>query len=283
MINLDKNSPTFSYMIAQRYKLESEIRRGAFGAIYKGVYEKTGEPVAIKIDHSSRPTLKHEIRIVQHLSQMGVKKIPQIYWFGLFNEKPCVVMTLFECSLYDYRQKGRTQDSVHLSKTMWLLIDILENIHREWIVHRDMKPQNVMIKSGELYFIDFGLATFYMNEKGEHSPNQGSTTMIGSPYFASLRIHEGNTYSRRDDLISLGYIGLYMQGVQWSIHPGEGSPLDLNYSANRELQSQKENIVLDHPALTQYMNYVYSLTYDEIPKYLAMKEIFISSRDVLLI
>jgi serine/threonine protein kinase len=264
-------------MIAQRYQLESEIRRGAFGAIYKGIYEKTGESVAIKIDHSPRPTLKHEIRIVQYLSQAGVKKIPQIYWFGLYNDKPCVVMTLFECSLYDYRQKGRTQDSVHLYKTMWLLLDILENVHRGWVVHRDMKPHNFMIKGGELYLIDFGLATFYMNEKGEHTPDQGSTTMMGSPYFASLRIHEGHTYSRRDDLISLGYIGLYMQGVQWTVQKGEdgGSPLDLNYSANRNLQCQKENLVVDDSPLRQYMTYVYSLDYEETPKYLAMKQMFI--------
>jgi serine/threonine protein kinase len=262
-------------MIAGRYRIDTELRRGAFGVIYKGIYEKRGEPIAIKMDYSSRSSLKHEIRIIQYLSMANVKGIPNIYWYGQYEDKPCVVMTLYECSLYDYQKRG-SPTGVHLSKIMWLLLDMIENIHKHWVLHRDIKPHNFMIKGGEFFLIDFGLATFYMNENGEHCPDDGTQTMIGSPYFASLRIHEGHRYSRRDDLISLGYVILFMTGFSWDIttQPTNGSPLDLSYPINRELQCQKGIVVPMDIHLRYFIDYVYKLEYDENPKYQAMKKLF---------
>ena len=296
-----------------RYRIENELRRGAFGVIYKGVYEKKREPVAIKMDYSSRSSLKHEIRIIQYLSMKNVKGIPNIYWYGQYDNNPCVVMTLFECSLYDYHAKGSPPSILHLCKIMWLLLDIMENIHKNWVIHRDIKPHNFMIKGGEFYIIDFGLATFYMNESGEHCPNHGTETMIGSPYFASVHIHEGHTYSRRDDLISLGYVLLFMTGFSWNdvyvsnppirkndVNHGrldensrlDLSPLDICFPMNQILHSKKRDIhsvfcassmrtggvknVMEglKDPLQHYMEYVYRLEYDENPKYTPMKQLF---------
>lgn len=272
-------------MIAGRYKLETEIKRGAFGAIYKGIYEKTGEQVAIKID-ISQSTLKHEIKMINHLYISGVRKIPSIYWFGTFEEKPCVVMTLYECSLYDYRMKGCPTEA-KMAKIMWKILEIIESIHKHFVIHRDIKPQNFMIKSGDIYLIDFGLATFYIGEDGEHCPNKPSTSIIGSPLFVSIRIHEGNRYSRRDDLISIGYLYLWMLGSfifiksQWENI--EGSLIDLNYPVNKYLLKQKENIqsflTNETSGINHYMEYVYGLLYDEIPKYSPMRLVFLSLLD----
>ena len=277
-------------MIANRYRMETEIRRGAFGVIYKGLYEKTREPVAIKIDHSPHATLKHEIRIIQYLYMAGAHKIPSIYWFGTHEDRPCVVMTLYECSLYDYRMRALPTEA-HLSKMMWMFLDIMESIHKYWVVHRDIKLQNFMIKNGEIYLIDFGLATFYMDERGEHILNHSSTDMIGSPCFASLRIHEGNRYSRRDDLISIGYIWFYLRGFSWNditneptvmSHKESVSPIHIEYAANRALQAKKENIISFMTtrgvpdAIMNYFEYVYKMGYDEVPKYEPMKMLFIA-------
>jgi serine/threonine protein kinase len=147
-----------------------------------------------------------------------------------------------------------------------------------------------MIKGGELYLIDFGLATFYWNDQGEHCPDTGSTTMIGSPFFASLRIHEGHRYSRRDDLISLGYVLLYLTGFSWDLSSIpkkdssqiECSPMDLEYPMNRHLREQKENLnsCSNHPSMKYYFDYVYSLTYEESPKYGPMKQLFFSTDEI---
>jgi serine/threonine protein kinase len=261
--------------------MDNEIKRGAFGIIYKGFYEKNREPIAIKLDLNDPSTLKHEVRIIQHLSMAGVSKIPAIYWFGIHDTKPCVVMTLYECSLYDYRQRTIPTEE-YLFKIMWLLLDIFENIHKNWVLHRDIKPHNFMIKNGEIFLIDFGLATFYIDDKGEHRQDEPNTQMIGSPYFASIHIHEGHRYTRRDDLISLGYVWLFMAGTSWKQTPnienlGECSLLDLQHPNNIWLFQQKQQIFtfMTNPAIIRYMNYVYELEYNETPIYLPMKQLFL--------
>ena len=287
--NIHKTPLLCILMIGKRFSTGIELRRGAFGIIYQGTYQKTGEPVAIKLDLSRPSTLKHETRILQYLFMEGVKKIPHIYWFGVHEDNPCVVMTLFECSLYDYRQKNII-DSRYLSKMAWLLLDIFENIQKHGVIHRDVKPHNFMIKGGELYLIDFGLATFYWNDQGEHCPDTGTTTMIGSPFFASLRIHEGHRYSRRDDLISLGYVLLYLTGFSWDLSSIpkrdssqiECSPMDLEYPMNRHLREQKENLKsFSNPSIKYYFEYVYGLTYEESPKYGPMKQLFFSTDEIM--
>jgi serine/threonine protein kinase len=280
-------------MIAQRYRIDKEIRRGTFGVIYKGIYEKKNEYVAIKLDYSSHASLKHEVRVIQYLYMAGVKHIPNIYWFGIYNDKPCLIMTLYECSLYDYIRNSRlTLTDEHFLKIIWLLLDVIENIHKNWVLHRDIKPQNVMIKGGELFLIDFGLATFYINDNGKHNEYTHINTIIGTPYFASINIHEGHRYSRRDDLISLGYVLLYMMGLSWDIDSStpeneEYSPVDLLYHINKRLEIVKGYI---EPYLVKlsinykdntinifriYMDYVYKLHYDENPKYTPLRQLFV--------
>jgi casein kinase 1 len=90
------------------------------------------------------------------------------------------------------------------------ILDVLEHIHKFFTIHRDIKPQNFMIKDGDIFLIDFGLATFYITDSGEHFPNVVGNTMVGTPKYASIHIHNGCRYSRRDDLISLGYLYLCM-------------------------------------------------------------------------
>jgi serine/threonine protein kinase len=136
-----------------------------------------------------------------------------------------------------------------------------------------------------------------MGDDGRHVPNHSSTDMIGSPCFASLRIHEGNRYSRRDDMISLGYIWFYLRGFSWNDIPSfeierncpkeSMSPIHIEYPANRVLRYKKENIisflypernerpVSDSP-MKNYMEYVYRLDYEETPKYGPMKMLFLS-------
>jgi len=269
-------------LIGGRYKQIEEIRRGAFGSIHRGIYEKTGEQVAIKMD-IDQASLQHEIKMINYLYISGVRNIPSIYWFGKFDENPCVVMTLYECSLYDYRLNGQPTEE-KIGKIMWKVLDILENIHKKFVVHRDIKPQNFMIKGGEIYLIDFGLATFYMGENGHHLPDTQSNHIIGSPLFVSVRIHEGHRYSRRDDLISMAYVYLWMLG-KYTLRPPlpkdtpEISPLDIAHPTNTWLLHQKSNIFsfmtnLEHPGIGHYIEYVYAMLYDEAPKYQEMKMAF---------
>ena len=93
---------------------------------------------------------------------------------------------------------------------MLKMLSIIEEIHNLFVVHRDIKPQHFMIKNNNLYLIDFGISTFYVDENQKLKPNNKTENMIGSPNYTSYYIHEGNTYSRRDDMISLGYTYIFL-------------------------------------------------------------------------
>jgi serine/threonine protein kinase len=270
-------------MIANKYTIEKEIQRGAFGVILKGLYKKRDEPVAIKIEHGSMSSLKHEVKMCNYLFMAGVRKIPSIYWFGSHLEKPCLVMTFYECSLFSYLTSGKDITIEKMNILMLKILDIFENIHKHFVLHRDIKPQNFMIKDGELYLIDFGLATFYINENGEHYPDIMGDTMIGSPKFASIHIHEGHKYSRRDDLISIGYLYLFMMGISFEIDVGfsECSQLpkiNIHHPLNLHLKNKKQYAFIEPylivPNIKYYMEYTYALAYIETPKYIPLKQMF---------
>jgi serine/threonine protein kinase len=68
-----------------------------------------------------------------------------------------------------------------------------------------------MIKEGELYIIDFGFSTFYIDEDKTHVlDKECSQSIIGTPKYVSYFIHEGHSPSRRDDLISIGYMFMFL-------------------------------------------------------------------------
>jgi casein kinase 1 len=265
-----------------KYDIENEIKRGAFGTIYKGRVKKTKEPVAIKIDHSSISTLQHEVRMIQYLYMAKVRNIPSVYWFGIHDDKPTFVMSFYECSLYDY-SKERTIDEKKANMILLKILDIFEHLHKHFVLHRDIKPQNFMIKDGDIYLIDFGLSMFYINESGHHYPDKESDTMIGSPMFASIHIHNGHRYSRRDDIISLGYLYLYMVGKGFSSPvrtSSDDTPIIIRmHPHNEALRIQKEmdqlKNLFSNNQIQYYMTYAYSLDYDAEPKYEPLKRMFI--------
>ena len=101
-----------------------EIKRGAFGCIFKGLYIKKREPVAIKIEYGGIQSLKHEVKIMNYLATSGLKQIPNIYWYGIHNDNPCLVFTLYECSLNDYMEKK----NVTIEKMNLLMIKTIDII-----------------------------------------------------------------------------------------------------------------------------------------------------------
>ena len=104
-----------------------------------------------------------------------------------------------------------TQEQKELIQYTCKMITILQTIHNIGVIHRDIKPQNFMMKNEEIFLIDFGLSTIFVDEDLKHiEPNNESTFIIGTPKFISLHIHNGKDASRRDDIISLMYLYIYM-------------------------------------------------------------------------
>ena len=200
-------------IVGRRYEIQQLLNRGSFGAVYAGRHVRTGQQVAIKFE-TADAGLKHETTIVQYLHNLGVRQITEILWFGRFDRFHALVMPFYPT---DILGTGRA----HLDILFDSILRILGAVHSHFVVHRDIKPQNFLLKDPanptSVHLTDFGMATFvldasgnhYTDEMGHHTDEMGHH-MIGTPKYASLNVHAGHRYSRRDDLLSVAYMYIVM-------------------------------------------------------------------------
>jgi serine/threonine protein kinase len=287
-----------------KYKIEHFIGNGKFGFVFKGTkYPQNDEPVAVKLERreSAVNILKHETTILNHLYRNGCFQIPHIYWFGIFTHYNCLVMTYYKCSLENLLKYDKTK-AIALFATM---ISIIESVHKCFVIHRDIKPQNFMIGLDEqLYLIDFGMATIYVDENKNHVlMGEKKKYILGNPKFMSYNIHRGYEPSRRDDLISLGYMYIYflLQYLPWDReHIGTQlivekefvesiewkNEMDIMYYKNIMIQNKKKRETILELCSTlckdsgdknilKFMEYCYSLTYDKTPFYRGLYNLFL--------
>ena len=285
-------------MIAKKYKKVSKIGQGKFGEVFRGIYQKTGttvaSTVAIKIEKSDSPIkmIKHEATLLNYLYSNGCRTTPIVYWYGLTDQCPTMVMPFYEMSLTQWisLNHGKDESTLNSKKRLMIqMIDILDTIHSNFIIHRDIKPDNFMLKDNtSVVLIDFGLATVYVDDAKNPIPmsKNPSSAILGTPKYVSIHIHQGLDAGRRDDLISIGYIWLFMENdgyLPWENIPDNTdeapySEIHILHYKNVErarLKSwtfQQEELI--SIVTKNYINATYALKYIEIPKYKKYKEIF---------
>ena len=83
------------------------------------------------------------------------------------------------------------------------LIDAVSYLHNFGYVHRDLKPDNILVKNNEILLIDLGMTT--------KESNDYLTNFIGNPMFSSFNVHLSKyMYTKKDDIISCFYIIFYL-------------------------------------------------------------------------
>ena len=261
-------------MIANKYQLLSKIGEGKFGKVYKGKDAKTGEFVAIKIECivfdeptekmvTSLKLLKRETMMLHYLHGHHCRNVPLVYWYGSYENFPTLVMPFYANSLETFMNQysvEKTPISI-VFDIILSMVDILENIHSHFVIHRDIKPDNFMMTSTnkvKLVLIDFGLATVYVDDRQHHFPmkTERGRHIIGTPKYISTYVHDGTEPSRRDDLISVGYIGWLMLvgNLPW---PSVVGPSVVGPSNQDKYNTNKDTIVYEkthilHPKNQEY-------------------------------
>ena len=268
-------------VVEGKYRILSKIGEGSFGKIFQGVNSYTDEIVAIKIEKSSESSLlKNEAKIYKLLEDNpGIPKLRSFGKEGVFNY---MVMDLLGKSLEDCRVDcGGT---LSLKTVLGLGVQMLrriETIHENGIIHRDIKPDNFLIKDGSnlVNVIDFGLARRYTDKNGNHIKEESGRKLTGTARYASLNVHKGFTPSRRDDLESIGYVLLYLLlgKLPWqSIKCNDKEKRYMMIGENKSSLSPWEHFPNVPCEFILYIIYCRKLEHDEDPDYDYLRNILIN-------
>lgn len=260
---------------------------GSFGEVYLGEIVDSKQRVAVKIEPAACvvQSLLHEGKVYRKLQNN--RGIPTVHWYGLHGRDfAAMVMDLMGSTLY--RRWADCGERFSL-KTVLMLVDqmveVIENVHTNNFVHRDISPNNFMFGIGDasdqLHLIDFGHAkevqpaTLFVPARRHRF--SFAQPMVGTPRFTSVFTHMGLEPSYRDDMESLGYIWIYLlkgrlpwQGLRST---DQHSKLDL--IAQTKCQISIEALCDGLPQeFLEYMNYVRNLRHLEMPDHAKVREFF---------
>ena len=254
-------------VLNDKYKIIEELGEGAFGKIYVGKNINTDEKVAIKLQTDEGSILlRNEARIYNLLRD--VKGIPRLKIFGKEHGINYMVMQLL----------GKTvscnNDLSYVINIGIQIINIIRDIHSKGVIHRDIKPDNMLCsltREENIYLIDFGLSLCYRDNNGRHISKGSSRDIVGSINFISVNIHKGITASRRDDIISIFYVLVYLivGDLPWNINKMKETKVEIMY---RNVFKMKENINLlskygIHKNIYKMYEHCLKLNYSDEPDY----------------
>jgi serine/threonine protein kinase len=198
-------------LIAGRYRLEQRLAAGGMGAVWRGTDTRLNRTVAVKLLHSGlsgndrfRARFHQEAQAVAQLQSPG---IVSLYDYGEEHAPEGLVsyliMELVRGQALDnvLRQRGRLSPNETL-KIMASAAEALDVAHQAHIIHRDIKPGNLLVDSdGSVKIVDFGIAA----AKGGAGLTETGTVM-GTLAYASPEQLQGSQLTGATDLYSLGIV-----------------------------------------------------------------------------
>jgi predicted ATPase/serine/threonine protein kinase len=187
-------------VLNSRYRLDEELGRGAMGTVYRGHDTLLDRDVAVKVlsaEVLSPDTRARLLREARAAAQLRHPNIVPAFDAGEAEGTPYIVMELEGPSLLD-RPPGTLEEVVSIARQMCAA---LEHAHSHGIVHRDVKPENVLVAAdGLVKLADFGLV------RTAASRLTAEDTVVGTVYYLAPEQILGHEVDARADLYSLGVL-----------------------------------------------------------------------------
>ncbi|HJQ21692.1 MAG TPA: serine/threonine-protein kinase [Gemmatimonadaceae bacterium] len=263
---------------AGRYTIERELGRGATATVYLARDTQRGHGVAIKV---LRPELAESLGAERFLREIKVNErlhhphIASVLDSGQHDGQLYFVLPHMEGgSLRQMLQRDKQlpiEAAVSITKTVALALDYA---HRQGLIHRDVKPENILFTSGQACLADFGIARAIERAIDESTTSTG--LVRGTPAYMSPEQASGSrTYDGRSDQYSLACV-LYemLAGVPAFIGPTPEAVIAMRFQhPPRDVRVYRSTV---SPALEQVINRALSLLpadrYDTLADFSAAME-----------
>ena len=225
-------------LLGGRYELGELIGRGGMAEVHRGYDTRLGRPVAIKIlrtDHARDASFLHRFRReAQSVAGLNHRSIVAVYDSGedRMTESggaelavPYIVMELVEGhTLREVLNEEGPLSPDEAARVCEGVLDALEYSHRMGIVHRDIKPGNVMLGAdGSVKVMDFGIARALADAQATMTQ---TAAVIGTAQYVSPEQARGETVDNRSDVYSVGCL---LFELLTGRTPYVGEPISLTY------------------------------------------------------
>jgi serine/threonine protein kinase len=209
--------PLIGKLVQERYRVESVIAKGSMGIVYKATQELIGREVAVKVLHgylvADDESMKRFHKEAKAASRLNHPNIMTLYDFGVLpTGQPYIVMDLLKGkSLADILSERRNLPVDEVLPIFQQVFQAIGAAHKIGVVHRDMKPDNIVVEQSRnkvplVKLVDFGIATFIQEQEDTLGKITKAGTVCGSPTYMSPEQCDDNRVDGRSDLYSLGVV-----------------------------------------------------------------------------
>ena len=194
-------------ILADRYRLVEQIGVGGMAIVYRAIDQRTGHSVAVKV---LKPEFNKDAEFVSRFqreaeaaSRMTHHNIVNLLDVGMDGDNRYLVMEYVQGKTLKevIREKGRINPTVAAQITIRIL-SALQHAHQNGIIHRDIKPQNILVhEDGHIKVADFGIARM-----ANSSTLTRSDTVMGSVHYFSPEQASGQAADVTSDIYSVGVV-----------------------------------------------------------------------------